>query len=81
MLSMEVEPAHSLAHVRGEARRYFEEMLGMEPEPTTNSDSMMFTGDDGYVRIEFTDHAGPARVLLHSKEFEHELREFARIIA
>ena len=78
---MEVEPGHSLAHVRGEARRYFEETLGMESEPTTNSDSMMFTGQDGYVRIEFTDRAGPARVLLHSKEFEHELREFARIIA
>lgn len=81
MLSMEVEPAHSMAHVRGEARRYFGEMLGLEPEATTGADSMMFTGANGYVRIEFTDTAGPPRVLLHSKEFEHELREFARIIA
>lgn len=81
MLSMEVEPRHSMAHVRGEARRYFGEMLGMESGPTSDSASMMFTGSEGYVRIEFTEVAGPARVLLHSKEFEHEVREFARIIS
>lgn len=79
MLSMEVLPTHSMAHVRREARRYFGETLGLEQESTNESTSMLFSGTDGYVRLEFNQGSSSC-VVLHSKDFDEAVTEFARLI-
>ncbi|MEX1023153.1 MAG: hypothetical protein WD058_08385 [Dehalococcoidia bacterium] len=82
MLSMDVRPSHSMAQVRKEARNYFGAVLGLEEGATSDpGTTMMFTGAGGFVTIEFSQGNGQPSVLLHSREFDGQVREFARIIA
>lgn len=81
MLSLDVRPKHSIAHVRREARRYFGDVLGLDEGPNAESSRMIFTGGGGYVSLEFSDGASNPSVLLHAREYEGQVREFARIIA
>lgn len=82
MLSLDVRPKHSIAQVRKDARHYFGEMLGLEEGDAAEQRRMLFTGAGGYVSLEFSSnevHSEPS-VLLHTREFEGQIEEFARII-
>lgn len=81
MLTLDVRPKHSIAHVRREARRYFGEQLGLDEGAAAGGSRMIFVGGGGYVTLEFSDGAADPSVLLHAREFEPQVREFARIIA
>lgn len=79
MLSLDVRPKNSVAQVRKEARRYFGDVLGLEEGETAEQGRMIFVGAGGYVSLEFSDAAEPS-VLMHTREYEGQVREFARII-
>lgn len=82
MLSLDVRPKHSIAQVRKDARHFFGEMLGLEENETSEQRRMMFTGAGGYVTLEFSSGSAASEptVLMHTREFEGQVEEFARII-
>lgn len=80
MFSMDVRSTHSMAHVRREARRYFVEELGMEQEETGNNATLFFTEGDGFVRVELVAD-DPSRVVLHSRDRDQAVRDFATLIS
>ncbi|MCK9495696.1 MAG: hypothetical protein M0R75_09380 [Dehalococcoidia bacterium] len=82
MLSLDVRPKHSIAQVRKDARHYFGEQLGLEEGETAEQRRMLFTGSGGYVSLEFSSGAATMEptVLMHTREYEWQIREFARII-
>ena len=82
MLSLDVHPKHSIAQVRKDARHYFGEMLGLEEGDTAEHRRMLFTGSGGYVSLEFSNDPATSspNVLLHTREYEGQVQEFARII-
>lgn len=81
MLSMDVTSTHSMAHVRREARRFFVEERGFHQEDTPDASDMFFTGGDGFVRVELSSDGGSARVVLHSRDLDDAIQEFARLIS
>ena len=83
MLSLDVQPKHSIAQVRKDARHYFGEMLGLEEGDAAEQRRMLFTGAGGYVSLEFSTNGAETQpsVLMHTREFEGNVQEFARIIA
>jgi len=82
MLSLDVHPKHSIAQVRKDARHYFGEVLGLEEGDTAEQRRMLFTGAGGYVSLEFSSNgaASEPSVLMHTREYEGQVHEFARII-
>lgn len=82
MLSLDVHPKHSIAQVRKDARHYFGEMLGLEEGETAEQRRMIFTGAGGYVSLEFSSDPATSNpsVLMHTREYEGHVQEFARII-
>lgn len=82
VLSLDVRPKHSIAQVRKDARHYFGEMLGLEEGETAEQRRMLFMGAGGYVSLEFSSDGASAEpsVLMHTREFEGQVQEFARII-
>jgi len=82
MLSLDVQPRRSIAQVRKEARLYFAETLGLDEGDTPEARRMIFMGAGGYVSLEFSNNTAETAptVLMHTREFEGQVREFARLI-
>jgi hypothetical protein len=79
MLRLTVTSKHPPAEIMRRARAFFG-AGGVGLEPSDGATGISFTGAGGFVTVVLADEDGKTLVDLSTREFDHQVRRFARAI-